>query len=695
MLTKVEVLQHQESAYDLGKKQWDLLDALESRYESTDMSKLIHDGKFLDDIWHPIDSVYEAIDFNKLFPNKNHFPLELFCRVACYELIVVHGYSSGTIFAGQAAFVNQIINTTAWGKIMYAERNQPFSLLSTLEPETLTNIAQARLARNGAISETGFSFLAQCLRFKDLEIISVFVTGMIFPWSEQEITIRNWLYQLEEVAGVIKVKGFYAPLPFEHVSNIVQHALPIVEKHNDALISFFNDLKTIIDSFDNVKKLAVDNAKRSKKCAVLVDKHQDMFALILPIKYRPFNKNGNYTPIQAQWLSDILQLVKSACSWIILLSTGLRNVDMRELRINCCRPSKRFNGMWWLVADVKKTKNRLIIPVSEPTYKAVKLLESARFHDSIFLITNNLNTESNGRSGRALTYDEIGKIRTGVTLNSLLKKLADTYDFSIATIADDDADATSHCIRATLAGYIAENSHAAILILKRLFGHSNALMPNEYLYRNPLVIKRRDELQLKITEDLAEDMAHAVTHGEVSGRNGERLLKGAAHMKAEIEQEFQLKNQSLTEMQLFQTLEERLKQTLLDDMRNGETYALLTPMAVICNRACNNTSDSPCAAQSNNHERISSGVKKAITDALSTLPNPAQCVGVSCPDALLGKKWSRRLLEDFDFYYKYRNVIDPKSTIEEDAKIFISMYAAPLMAIYGDERAEGYFHVVS
>jgi hypothetical protein len=220
-------------------------------------------------------------------------------------------------------------------------------------------------------------------------------------------------------------------------------------------------------------------------------------------------------------------------------------------------------------------------------------------------------------------------------------------------------------------------------------------MPNEYIYRNPLVIKKRDEFQLKLTEGLAKDMAHAITHNEVSGRNGERLLRGAAHMKAEIEQEFKLKNQSLTEMQLFQTLEERLKQILLDDMRNGETYSLLTPMAVVCNRACNNTSDSPCAAQSNNQDRISSGVKKAITDALSTLPNPAQCVGVSCPDALLGKKWSRRLLEDFDFYYKYRNVIDPKSTIEEDAKVFINMYAAPLMDIYGNERAEGYFHVVS
>jgi hypothetical protein len=690
MRTKIQVLDHQESPYDLGVKQWELLGALESKYKSIDMSKMIHDGRFLDPIWNPIDTQYEVIDFNRLFPNKNQYPLELFCRVACYELFMSMGYATSTIFQGMRAFSTQIINSVHWDNTMCAERNQPFPLLSALEPEMLTSFAQKHLAQNSSVSETAFNFLHQCLRLTDLDSIGIFIAGMNLPWREQEISVENWLDQQREVAKVIKEKNFYAPMPFENVSDIVQHALPIVEDHHDDLISFFNDFYTITKSVTTMS-----GAKGSKKCRNLVEKHKDMFALILPVEYGSFVPNGNYIQIKEMWIAKLFQLVKSACSWIILLSTGLRNCDMRDLRIGCCSPSKRYKDMWWLVADLQKTKNRLVIPVGEPTFKAIKLLESVRLFDSVFLITNNRYSEYHPQSGRPYTENELGKIRVGETFNALLKVLPDTYDFSIRTIAEDNVDATSHCVRATLAGYIAENSNAAILILKRLFGHSNALMPNQYIYRNPLVIKKRDEFQLKLVEDLAKDMAHAVTHGEVSGRNGERLLKGAAHMKAEIEQELRLKNKSLTEMELFQTLEERLTQVLLDDMRNGETYALLTPMAVVCNRACNNTSDSPCAAQSNNQDRISSGVKKAITDALSTLPNPAQCVGVSCPDALLGKKWSRRLLEDFDFYYKYRNVIDPKSTIEEDAKVFISMYAAPLMAIYGDERAEGYFHVVN
>ncbi len=42
MLTEFKVLGHDESPYDLGKKQWDILDALESRYEDSDMSEITY-----------------------------------------------------------------------------------------------------------------------------------------------------------------------------------------------------------------------------------------------------------------------------------------------------------------------------------------------------------------------------------------------------------------------------------------------------------------------------------------------------------------------------------------------------------------------------------------------------------------------------------------------------------------------------
>ena len=89
--------------------------------------------------------------------------------------------------------------------------------------------------------------------------------------------------------------------------------------------------------------------------------------------------------------------------------------------------------------------------------------------------------------------------------------------------------------------------------------------------------------------------------------------------------------------------------------------------------------------------------RKSVVAQINALDSdiPAKVIKVAAIPELEILESVGKYLEDFDFYYKYRNVIDPKSTIEEDAKVFISMYAAPLMAIYGDERAEGYFHVVN
>jgi integrase len=689
MSVNIEVLTQQDSPYEIAKKQWELLDALEAKYANVDMSNILRDGRFLDPIWvlRGASSI-KSIDFKQLFPNHEQYPLELICRVVCYQLSTFQGLAAETNFSRLRAFVNQIVNTEQWDNVMFAERNQPFSMFSVIESDLITNIAQTRLVVNEGIANGAFDFLNKCYHLKDIEDISVFILGLRLPWLEQRIGVNEWLEQQREITGVIKENSFYAPMPFENVSSLVQSALPIIDNSVD-LLEFFSEFSVLLDDFDNPHR-----AKSSKRAKVLIEKYKDVITSILPIEYAEHIVNEDYTPIKNKWITNFFNITKSACIWIILLSTGLRNIDMRNLRIGCCQPSKRYEGVWWLVADIKKTKNRIVIPVGEPTYKAVKLLEVNRFsNEGNFLISSSKHIASKTSWGRNLHADELGKIHDGDTLNDLLKILPNTYNFSILTIAENDSEATAHCIRATLAGYIAQNTNAAILILKRLFGHSNALMPNEYIYRNPLIVKKRNELQLKLSEEMAKDMAHAVTYGEVGGRNGERLLKGAENLKSEIEQEFQLKNESLTEMELFQTLEEKLQQIYLDDIKNGETYSLLTPMAVICNRACNNTSDSPCAAQTNNQERIASGIKKAITSALSTLPNPSQCVGSRCSDALLGKKWSRRLLEDFDFYYKYRSVAEPKTAIEEDAIAFISMYAKPLKAIYSDEREEGYFDV--
>lgn len=286
--------------------------------------------------------------------------------------------------------------------------------------------------------------------------------------------------------------------------------------------------------------------------------------------------------------------------------------------------------------------------------------------------------------------DDPRKMSSNLTFNTLISKFAAHYNIKLDTIANDDHDATAHCIRATLAGYIGTNSHAAIIILKRLFGHSNNLMPDAYLVNNPLIIKQRRKNITDAQEAQATIMAKSIVRGKVTGIKGKQLLDGVKHIAGELRAE--LKNESLTEMDFHVRLEERLKEILLMRIQGEDIYALMTPVGVICMRCQSDSTDSPCAKLGNHQQRNALNISKEVTDALATLPNPAQCVGKECPDALLGEDWSWDLLYNFDYYIKLHKGQGHKNIdMRNQAKHFIKNYAPLLKDIYADLREEGYF----
>jgi hypothetical protein len=306
-----------------------------------------------------------------------------------------------------------------------------------------------------------------------------------------------------------------------------------------------------------------------------------------------------------------------------------------------------------------------------------ELAKSVRTGDFVF--TQTIQSSSDN------TSQDPYKMNDGRTFNRLLWDFTSHYDIPLKTISDDK-EATAHCVRATLAGYIGANSTAAILILKKLFGHSNALMPDAYLAHNPLVITERNKNITNAQETLAEDMAKGMVSGKLSGTKGKQMIKGAENIRN------QLKNESENEMDMQIKLKERIKEMLLTRMQENQIYALKTPMAVVCMRNCSDSSDTPCAKLSNHEKRKKSGISKEITDSLATLPNPSQCVGKECSDALFGEAWSRDLLGTFDYYVKYLKGVGHQSIdIKNEAELFVKNYGSILKDIYADEREGGYF----
>ena len=695
MQIKTQVMDFQDSKFELGRKQWTILEDIERRYKTADVSCFLHNTSIFDNEWCFKDRY--TIKFNEYLPTPEQKPLRLLLQVATYEMIHTLHLSASTAYGYLLNFLGEYIPMLIERGILLAHHNAPFASFSSIEDHEITHTVQLALAKRKIIPIGALTFIGKLSALPQQEFKTL-IGKLPTPWHGDGVSILKWCEQQRNIAGIETERKFHPPLPFETVSTIVKHSLPIIGSH-DALEGFTAAIRKARDtnkSIDPSKALA-----SAKECAPVRDyvlTQRDIFDQIIPIKIntRETRKNGRGYPqlyLDVSWTNHTLRLAQSACAWIILLTTGLRNVDMRNLRVGCCQPSKKHKDIYWFVSDVKKTKNRIVLPVGKTTYQAVKLLERLRYNDNPFLLTElkKPNTFKLPVSKRKLTKDELGKMRESTSLNKLLKFLPDYYDFELNTILDEEA--TAHCVRATLAGYIAEHSHVAILLLKRMFGHTNALMPDEYIRRNPLVIKKREEMLKKTHGAMARDLAKAIVNREVGGSYGTTLEKGAEALKDDINEEFKLKNENLTEMDLLQTMEERLTNVLLDDIEGGETYALITPLSVVCMRPTNDGTDSPCAAHLNHAKRQDSKISKAITDALMTLPNPSQCVGISCPTALLVKKWSRKLLETFDFYVNYRAGINADFNVEEEAKTFVKMYAEPLKKIYSEERNEGYFDV--
>jgi hypothetical protein len=304
------------------------------------------------------------------------------------------------------------------------------------------------------------------------------------------------------------------------------------------------------------------------------------------------------------------------------------------------------------------------------------------------------------------------ELKSSNVVNVALKGFAARHSIRLDTVSDDDDEGTCHCVRATLGSYIGSHSAMAILILKSLFGHSNNLMPDQYIRHNPFVKKFRHKQLEAMHSQTARDIATSIVNKKISGPKADELLQGLEHLEEKLDEKGKLENDSLTEMDTHQKLIDVLSEIILADIVNEQSQTLLTLLGVICMRATNRTDSSPCAASTDALERDKAGVSRAMFNALPSLPNPAQCIGNGCPDALMTEKHSMPLLEKFDWYTNVlRTCTDPNRDMDEDAQQFmdtyypivmandmlteandfINKYGKDLRVLYADRKQEGYF----
>jgi hypothetical protein len=669
----------------LEEVQWGCINTLHKRYAGLSLGRGFDNAIFSDGIWPNKEELSQdyywdslEISRNKVTVgfNGNEFPLMLLCKISMYRQVIVLN-SSESYYKACMAFYHFFKDLFRAKSILIGKEGDSFNPIASLTSDDITSAAQLHLAKTGGkLSDTPFRFLhnLKALPFEAIKEAPFFSITSELPWEIDGVSITTWLNQLKASENYSTKIGHYKPLDFEVVGEIVSNAMKWVDNHK-MLADVFSMLKLYEDEYGEVKYTGYITSDFTNS---LLDKYGVSLNELLPVY---FAKKEGVEVISPGYFSNLMRLASGAATWIILLTTGLRNVDMRRLKVGCCIKSGRGDLLNYLITNIKKTKLvNYILPVPSQTKNAIFILETVRrdFNCQFLLTKTNLNSTVGKDEKDKSAYHSNG------TLNNSLRDFLVHHNISTFIRPDEKGEATVHNVRATLAGWIGANSHMAILIVRKLFGHTNMLMPDAYLHHNPIIIKQRRENILKSTESLCEDMATGMVNGKLGGTKGKQMLRGAKHVQDEIR--IESKSLSLTEMDMKVTFKERIKELLFQRMLGGEVFAMLTPMGVVCMRNCNDTSDSPCAKQANHEKRKDKAISKEITDALGTLPNPAHCVGKNCSDALFGEAWSQPLLETFQYYINYRKGLGDQSIdMKFEAEHFVREYGPILKELYEEE----------
>ncbi|MFA6122037.1 MAG: hypothetical protein WCT35_09755 [Sideroxydans sp.] len=662
---------------ELAKFQWALIGDLALRYHG----KTIYGTtcKFEDDNWYNIDSssTGSRTGINWLLLAASSPALRVLVKAMMFETIFDRSMELSTAAGRFHSLRGGIISLIESKKLLTGNNGDTILGLSHLNDHDLLVMLDAQLV--AAASEE--KFRTKCYELDSFhayanhvaEQVPVYQIRASLPWQKSGETVANWARKRAADLKVIfpTVEG-YEPLPSETVQPLVEKSLTLIEEHFDHFVEIAPLVAAYVDatSFDETYALGI------------LKQYGPIFGYI----HAPPKLSGRTTDKRVKvaavfsWLRELLYLARGACANVILLTTGLRNSDVRTLQIGECRPSGRIDMLFYLRADISKTKNIVVLPVPGQTEKACRLLEKIKFANSSFLIDSSLwpasEESKEGKKSGGKSKDS-ARLNYGDQLNFIIRDFAIHFNIPFQN-PKTGKYYTAHCYRTTVAGWLGSASNLSLLLVRRLFGHSNDVMPTVYLNNNPAFLSEREAQKKRANTETARQMALAASKGRVAGMKGEQLVRGFQEHKSHMESNKQ-KSHSLTDAEILISFAEILEQRIT----SGSACGFLTPFGVQCMRNPSDTSQPPCAKRANRDK--TQGIAPELLRYVSDI-NPQQCIGTSCSEAMLGP-WSTSVLETLNWYralmrHQLGNAFNEAHFIESAAQ-FIRQYEAPLKKVFG------------
>lgn len=681
----------------IGEKQWTAMLNLEAKYDQLPMTEF-GNVKFSDNVWH---TNREGVQFNwidELLPNNNNYPFILLMKLAAYHRVQVQKNSASAARTGLTTFIRFWSPILGREHILHAKINQVFVPAEVVTLEKfhgfcVEGVEQKTLKANYLLERWTTHILKLPEHtFKDVPFLRF---NFQVPWHK----IKSKIGQLEpsqvylndllgNEATRTEIRSF-KPFSSSVVAKIVDGAMPIVTTYADSFTEIFNALQNSnpfvdqVSDNDNWGDLSLtdsflhDIETNKKLIKNVLDSNIDAIKS-LPGFYDSYCEAGENIPT-VSWFYNLHWHVQAAGVWIILFTTGLRNIDLRlSLLRDCYVKDPDSDLIYYLVTDIQKvSKADYPIPIPPQTMQAIDLLNAINLAPSNI---DNLICRMYLTSGSKYWH-----INDGDKLNQMLRNFASSYgaDFHDGLEGNDRVEGVCHRARVTMAQWIGTNSPLAVMIVRRLFGHTNDIMPDHYLKHNKLVQIEREEIQKSTYISLADDVAEAVVEEKISGGMKKSITADVKVLRDKIVTE----NQSLTGAEIRKTLKLHIKEVLYSRLLNGNMLGLQTPLGFICMRDPKSNKPSPCAGEQQNQQLVDANIEKRFMRALqgNSLPNLDNCKGPDCQHSLLiDNAVTKLLLESFHYYCIYLKRVDQYSTadLDTEAHNFINLYYPPLKEVY-------------
>jgi hypothetical protein len=683
----------------IGEKQWAAMRKCEAEYDQLPMTDF-GNVKFSDNVWY---TNREGVQFNwdyELLPNNQNYPLILLLKLATYHRVQVQKYSSSSATNGLVTFIRFWSSILGREHILHAKVNQAFVPAEVMTLEKfhglcVESVEKKTLKADYLIERWSSNLLKTPDHvFKDVPFLRF---NFKVPWHK----IKNKIGQLppsqlyiNELLGKNATRTelrSYKPFSSSVVAKIVDGAIPIVTIHADAFSEIFRavqnnnpwvDQESDIDNWvdvDLTDSFLHDVESNKKLIKNVLDNNIDAIKT-LPELYEGYCEAGEDIP-NVSWFYSLHQHCLSAGIWVILFTTGLRNIDIRlSLLRDCYVKDPDSDLIYYLVTDLQKvSKDDYPIPIPPQTMQAIDLLNAINLAPSK---VNNLVCRM-----YLFGSSKYWHINDGHQMNQMLRTFALRYgaDLLDGLEGNDRVEGVCHRARVTMAEWIGTNSPLAVLIVKRLFGHTNDIMPDHYLRHNKLVQIEREEIQKSTYISLADDVAEAVVEENFSGGMKKTITDDVKVIQDKIVTE----NQSMTGIEIRKTLKSHIKEVLYSRLINGNMLGLQTPLGFICMRNPQSNKPSPCAGEQQNQQLADANIDKRFMRALqgNSLPNLDNCKGPDCQHSLLiDKGVTKLLLESFHYYCTYLKRVDQYSTadLDTEAHNFINLYYPSLQEVYPD-----------